>query len=75
MSLDFEEQTYLLRRCFFDVQNEVGRGRQEEAYHRGCELWFAEQCLPVASKLPHRLILRGEPAHSLFPDFVDWASW
>ena len=72
MSLLFEEETHLLRRCFFDVQNEVGTGRQEEAYHQACMLWFAEHRLPVVSKLPHRLIVRGEEAHSLFPDFVGW---
>src|SRR5580692_1800649 len=70
MSLVFEEKTHMLRRCFFEVQNEVGKGRQEEAYHQACVLWFREHGLPVASKLPHRLLLRGEEAHSLFPDFV-----
>jgi GxxExxY protein len=74
MALLFEEETRLLRRCFFDVQNEVGKGRQEEAYHRACVLWFENHRLPVVSKLPHRLMLRGEEAHSLFPDFVAWDS-
>jgi hypothetical protein len=55
MSLEFERETYLLRQCFFEVQNELGRGRQEEAYHRACELWFREQRLQVVSNMPHRL--------------------
>ncbi len=72
MALIHEEYTEVLRKCFFDVQNEVGLGRQEQAYHEGCRLWFAERCVPIASKLPHRLILDDEIAHTLFPDFVGW---
>src|SRR5437588_8847215 len=72
MSLLYEEETHVLRRCFFDVQNEVGKGRQEAAYHQACLLWFQEHRLPIISKMPHRLMLRGEEAHSLFPDFVGW---
>ena len=31
--LIYKDKTEILRRCFFDVQNEVGLGRQEEDYH------------------------------------------
>src|SRR5688572_19990332 len=68
--LEFEEETYLLRQCFYEVQNEVGRGRHEEAYHRACALWFAEHHVPVVSKLPHRLLIAGQEAHCLYPDLV-----
>jgi len=70
MSLAFERETFLLRQCFFEVQNEVGRGRHEEAYHRACALWFRDRGLPVVSKQPNRLHLRNEEAACLFPDFV-----
>lgn len=72
MELMHAEQTELLRRAFYDVHNEVGLGRQEEAYHQALKLWFAENSLPVASRPPHRLSLRGVEAHVLFPDFVGW---
>ena len=72
MPLLFEEETHMLRRCFFEVQNDVGRGRHEEAYHRACVLWFKEHQLPVVSKTPHRLLVRGEEAHILLPDFIGW---
>jgi GxxExxY protein len=74
MELLYEDETHILRRCFFDVQNEVGLGRHEEAYHRACRIWFAENDVPVASKLPHRVMLEGEEAHLLFPDFVAWSA-
>lgn len=67
-----EEYTYTLRQGFYAVQNEVGLGRQEEAYHQACRLWFAENQIPVASKPPHRLLLDGEEAYVLYPDFVGW---
>jgi GxxExxY protein len=72
MVLELERETFLLRRCFFEVQNEVGIGRQEEAYHQACVLWLRREGLPVVSKPPHRLMLRGEEAHRMFPDFVGW---
>ncbi len=72
MSLEYEEETYLLRQCFFEVQNEVGKGRLEETYHQACVLWFKEHQLPVVSKPPHPLCIRGVEAHRLFPDFVGW---
>jgi GxxExxY protein len=72
MSLLYEDRTAILRRCFFDVQNEVGLGRNEQDYHPACKLWFAEHGLPVVSKPPLRLMLDGEEAHVLVPDFVAW---
>jgi len=74
MSLIYEEQMELLRRCFFDVQNEVGLGRQEEAYHQACKLWLEEHEIPHASKPPLRLMLDGDEAYALHPDFVVWDS-
>lgn len=74
MSLIYEEKTELLRRCFFEVQNEVGLGRQEEAYHQACKLWLEEHKIPHASKPPHRILLEGQEAYVLYPDFVVWDS-
>lgn len=74
MPLEYEKETFQLRRCFFEVQNEVGRGRQEEAYHQASIVWFREHGFPVVSKVPHRLFLRGEEVVCLLPDFVGWDS-
>ena len=72
MSLIYETETELLRRCFFDVQNEVGLGRQERGYHQACALWLEQARVPFRSKPPHDLLLGGEVAHTLIPDFVAW---
>jgi GxxExxY protein len=72
MTLFYEERTKLLIGGFFEVQNEVGLGRDEEAYHRACKLWFAAQGIPAASKPPLPLRLRGQEVYVLFPDFVVW---
>ena len=74
VSLIYEEQTELLRRCFFEVQNEVGLGRQEEAYHRACKLWLEAHDIPHASKPPLRLMIEGQEAYTIHPDFVVWDS-
>jgi GxxExxY protein len=70
MSLEFEQQTYLLRQCFFEVQNAVGRGRREEGYHQACRVCFRNQQVAAVSKMPHYLMLKGQVAHTLYPDFV-----
>lgn len=72
MTLIYEEYTKLLRRCFFDVQNEVGLGRREEGYHQACVVWLQQCGVPFQSKPPHKLMLNGEVAHTLFPDLVTW---
>ena len=72
MSLIYQDKTQLLRRCFFDVHNEVGLGRREEAYHQACKLWFQEHGIPFASKSPHPLLLDNQEAYVLRPDFVVW---
>jgi GxxExxY protein len=72
MALIYEDKTRVLRRCFFDVQNEVGLGRQEEDYHRACKLWLGENQIPFTSKHPHPLLLDRQVAHTLYPDLVTW---
>lgn len=74
MPSPLERYTYILRKACFAVQNEVGLARQEPAYHQALKLWFEEHSLPVASKPPHRLYLKGHEAYVLFPDFVGWNS-
>jgi GxxExxY protein len=74
MALVYEERTRILRRCFFDVQNEVGLGRQEEGYHQACKIWLQQNGVPFRSKPPHDLLLDRELAHRLIPDFVVWDS-
>jgi len=74
MSLLYENKTELLRRCFFDVQNEVGLGRREEDYHQACTVWLDENQIPFTNKYPHALLLEGDVAHTLYPDLVAWDS-
>jgi len=72
MGLVLEEKTRVLRRGFFDVQNHVGVGRDEADYHQAMKLWLDENRVPHKSKCPHPLMLYGQVAHKLFPDFVVW---
>jgi hypothetical protein len=74
MGLIYEDKTRLLRRCFFDVQNEVGLGRQKHGYHRACEIWLRENQIPFQSKPAHPVVLHGEIVHNLYPDLVAWDS-
>lgn len=68
----YEEKTGLIRKGLFEVQNAVGVGRREEAYHQSLRMWLEDQKVPFVSKHPHPLELNGNPAHMFFPDFVLW---
>lgn len=68
----YEEETALLRKGLFEVQNEVGPGRHEEIYHKALTLWLQKEDIAFVSKQPHPLLLSGETAHTLYPDFVVW---
>ncbi|KAA1260284.1 hypothetical protein LF1_28230 [Rubripirellula obstinata] len=72
MALVMEKQSHLLRRCFFDVQNEVGIGRVEEPYHQAILQWAANTDMPIHSKPPHWLTLGGQQVYCMFPDLVAW---
>jgi len=68
----YEERTGLLRAGLFEVQNEVGIGAREEAYHRAFAMWLDGEGVPYHSRAPHHVDLHGATAHTLFPDFVAW---
>lgn len=74
MSIVYESKTGVIRRCLFDVHNDVGVGRDEEDYHKALALCFRENDIPFVSKQPHPLMLYGAEAHRLFPDFTVWQS-
>jgi GxxExxY protein len=72
--LIYEDKTEILWRCFFDVQNEVGLGRQEEDYHSACKVWLSDHGVRFTRKHPHPLLVQGHVAHTLHPDLVAWDS-
>jgi GxxExxY protein len=68
----YEEKTELLLGGLFEVQNGVGVGRREEAYHQALAMWLETAEVPFVSKAPHSIELAGDLAHTLYPDFVVW---
>ncbi|HBA82708.1 MAG TPA: hypothetical protein DCZ95_01320 [Verrucomicrobia bacterium] len=68
----YGDKTEILIRGLFEVQNEVGLGCHEEAYHKAFVLWLTEHEVPHASKVPHSLLFDSEVAHVLYPDIVAW---
>lgn len=72
MELLHKDRTEQLIRGFFIVQNEVGLGRDEEAYQRAFEIWAEEQNLTVFSKPASPLTIEGHEVCMLYPDFVAW---
>jgi len=72
MEYIFADKTEQLIRGCYAVQNDVGLGRNEEAYQRAFEIWSGEERLPIVSKPPVQLLIRDRVAHTLYPDFVGW---
>ena len=70
----YRDKTELIRRGLFDVQNEVGLGRDEEVYHQAFCRWLKDASIPFESKRAHHLMLGGKIAFTLFPDVVVWDS-
>ena len=72
MALMFEDRTRVLRRCFFDVHNEVGVGYPEEAYHRAFLACCRKRGILVVSKQAGRLLHRGTLVHTFQFDVMVW---
>lgn len=70
MEIFYPKLSYLLQGGLYFVQNEVGIGRPEEAYHQAFKLWLDENDISYVSKPPHPLTYCKQVAHTLFPDFV-----
>ena len=70
MSLQHENLTYKLRGGLFLVQNEVGLGRSEEAYHRAFCHWMTENDISFQSKPVYPVTLDGRCVLDLIPDLV-----
>jgi GxxExxY protein len=72
MALIFEDRTRILRRCLFDVHNEVGVGYPEEAYHRTFVACCRKRGIPISSKQGGQLHHRGKLAHTFQYDVLAW---
>lgn len=70
--LMFENETALLIKGFFEIQNEVGLGRDEQAYHNAICEWLAAMDIPFVSKPSLPVFLDGEAVLDLIPDVVVW---
>ena len=62
--------TGIIKGCFYDVQNEVGLGFDEEAYHQGLIRAFTAKGLKFRSKEPVPVLYRGRGVTVFEPDFL-----
>ncbi len=70
MELIEKELTYAIKGCFFEVQNEVGLGMEEEAYHEAMIKALGDKGLRFESKLPIWVPYRGRDVVEFIPDFI-----
>ena len=70
MSLVDEALTGVIKGCFYEVQNEVGLGLEEEAYHQGLIRSLTDKGLSFRSKEPVPVFYRGRGVLTFEPDFL-----
>lgn len=66
----FEDLTYLIRKCIFAVQNEIGVGFDEETYHQGLIRRFKQEGIDCVSKERITLRHRDFPIRKFELDFL-----
>ena len=66
----YEDLTYAIRQCIFDVHNDIGVGYDEETFHQGLIRRFAKGGIPFASKEQFALKHRGILVKTFVLDFM-----
>jgi GxxExxY protein len=66
----YKELSYHVRKCIFEVQNEIGVGFDEETYHQGLIRKFKQQGIAFDSKARQKLTHRQILIHELVLDFL-----
>ncbi len=72
MALMFADKTRWLRRCFFDVHNQVGVGYPEEAYHRAFLACCQRRGISILSRQRGELRHRERLVHTFQYDALTW---
>jgi len=70
VGLLYEELTYTIQGCIFDVHNLLGTGYDEESYHLALEIRLAEENIPFQSKVIKYVEHRGKKVHKFVADFI-----
>jgi len=70
MRLLYEDLTYTVRGCIFDVYNILGTGLDEECYHIALVERLKELDIPFQSKVPKYVVHRGKRVHKFIIDLI-----
>lgn len=66
----YEDLSYRLRGCFFEVYNELGPGHKEQIYHEALKIIFNEDKINFIEKKRLRIKFRGNDIGIYEPDFI-----
>lgn len=66
----YEDLTYAIRKCIFEVHNDIGVGYDEETYHQGLSRRFVREGISFASKERIKLKHRGISIREFALDFL-----
>lgn len=70
MGLIYEDLTYELRRCIYDVHNALGTGYDEETYHQAMKRRLAKDGIPFRTKEKRFVELHDEGVHEFELDLI-----
>ncbi len=68
----FEEESYQLRGCIFEVRKQLKTGWSEEVYHQALVKRLEECGIPFVSKPRTPMFYRGVEVHVFEPDLIVW---
>ena len=66
----YEELSYKLRGCFFEVYNELGPGHKEQIYQEALKISFKEKGLKFIEKNRLKIKFKGKDIGIYEPDFI-----
>lgn len=69
-NLLYEELTYKVRGCIFNVYNELGYGHKEQVYQKALKKEFEEKNIPYKKEANLSVTYKGEAVGNYRPDFV-----
>lgn len=70
MGLLYEELSYVIRGCIYEVHNELGVGLDEESYHLAMERKLTEKGIPFRSQEIRYVEHRGKKVHKFKLDLI-----
>jgi len=66
----YEDLSYKLRGCFYEIYNELGPGHKEQIYHEALKILFENKKIDFLEKKRLKIKFKGRDIGIYEPDFI-----